>query len=272
MGKRIVTGVLLVVLLLIIFVINNPLLDTIFIFLISIIGMFEYNKAFKSAGYKLVPILGYLSCLPIFLIGTDIQIDTVITIAIIALPIVLITSFVYSILRKLKTNIIDVAISMLSIFYIPFLFSFLKLILILEDGRLYIWFVIFGAFACDTFAYFIGCKFGKRKLCPDVSPKKTIEGSIAGIIGVILSYIIIYIIAKYKLSIDLNLLLVISMAIISGIIGQFGDLAASSIKRFCKVKDFGTIMPGHGGILDRCDSIMFVAPIVYIILKLYIFL
>ena len=62
------------------------------------------------------------------------------------------------------------------------------------------------------------------------------------------------------------------MAIVSGVNGQFGDLAASAIKRFCKIKDFGTIMPGHGGILDRCDSIMFVAPLVYIILKVYMFM
>ena len=135
-----------------------------------------------------------------------------------------------------------------------------------------IWFVIMGAFACDTMAYLIGCKFGKRKLCPDVSPKKTIEGSIAGIIGVIIAYIIIYAIAKYGFSIQLNIWLIMLMAIVSGVNGQFGDLAASAIKRFCKIKDFGTIMPGHGGILDRCDSIMFVAPLVYIILKVYMFM
>ena len=149
------------------------------------------------------------------------------------------------------------------------MFSFLKLILNLENGRLYIWFVIFGAFACDTLAYLIGSKFGKNKLCPDVSPNKTIEGSIAGIIGVILSYIIIYIIAKYCLNISLNIWLVILMAISTGIVGQFGDLAESALKRFCKIKDSGKIIPGHGGVLDRFDSIMFIAPVVYMILKVY---
>ena len=82
----------------------------------------------------------------------------------------------------------------------------------------------------------------------------------------------VYIIAKYCLNIDLNIWIVMVMAIVSGIIGQFGDLSASAIKRYCKIKDFGYIMPGHGGILDRCDSIMFVAPLVYIILKVYMFM
>lgn len=270
--KRVITGAVLIALIILILWINIPLVDTIFILLISLMGMYEYNKAFKSAGYNVVPIVGYISCFSILLMGLNIPTDITILISRIAIPSVLIVTFIYSILSKLKITIIDVAITILSIVYIPFLFSFLKLILMMEHGRLFIWFVIMGAFACDTFAFLIGCKFGKRKLCPEVSPKKTIEGSIAGILGVVITYIIIYVIARFCLNIYLNIWILMLMAIISGIIGQFGDLAASSIKRFCNIKDFGLIMPGHGGILDRCDSIMFVAPIVYMILKVYMFM
>lgn len=270
--KRVITGAVLIALLILILWINIPLVDTIFILLISLMGMYEYNKAFKSAGYNVVPIVGYISCFFILLMGLNIPADITILICRIAIPCVLMVTFIYSILRKLKVTVIDIAITILSIVYIPFLFSFLKLILMMENGRLFIWFVIMGAFACDTFAFLIGCKFGKRKLCPEVSPKKTIEGSIAGILGVIITYIIIYAIARFGLDIYLNIWIVMLMAIVSGIIGQFGDLAASSIKRFCKIKDFGSLMPGHGGILDRCDSIMFVAPIVYMILKVYMFM
>lgn len=270
--KRVITGAVLIAILILILWINIPLVDTIFVFLISTMGMHEYNKAFKTAGYNLVPLIGYISCIPILFMDFNIGSHNILLIATVAFPCILILTFIYSILRKLKVTIIDVAITILSTIYIPFLFSFLKLILMMENGRLLIWFVIAGAFACDTFAYLIGCKFGKRKLCPDVSPKKTIEGSIAGILGVILAYIIIYVIATYCLNMNLNILIVLLMAIVSGIVGQFGDLSASSIKRFCKIKDFGSIMPGHGGILDRCDSIMFVAPIVYMILKVYMFM
>ena len=272
MKKRVITGAVLIALIILILWINIPLVDTIFILLISLMGMYEYNKAFKSAGYNVVPIVGYISCFSILLMGLNIPTDITILISRIAIPSVLIVTFIYSILSKLKITIIDVAITILSIVYIPFLFSFLKLILMMEHGRLFIWFVIMGAFACDTFAFLIGCKFGKNKLCPEVSPKKTIEGSIAGILGVVITYIIIYFIARFCLNIYLNIWIIMLMAVVSGIIGQFGDLAASSIKRFCKIKDFGLIMPGHGGILDRCDSIMFVAPIVYMILKVYMFM
>ncbi len=272
MKKRVITGTVLIALVISILWINIPLIDTIFIFLLSILGIYEYNKAFKSIGYKLVPILSYLSCFTIFLFEFNLSTSNIILFIKIFIPIIIILTFIYAILTKLKVNIIDVAISVLSIFYIPFLFSFLKLILMMENGRLFIWFVIMGAFACDTFAYLFGRKFGKNKLCPDISPKKTIEGFVAGIIGTILSYIVIYVISNYYLKIDLNIYIVLLMGVVSSIVGQFGDLAASSIKRFCKIKDFGTLMPGHGGILDRCDSILFVAPIVYIILKIYMFM
>ena len=272
MKQRVITGAFLIAILILVLFINIPLVDTIFIFLISVIGMYEYNKAFKNAGYNLVPLVGYISCVPILFMDFNIESHNVLLIATIALPSILILTFIYSILTKLKITVIDVAVTILSTIYIPFLFSFFKLILMMENGRLLIWFVIMGAFACDTFAYLVGCKFGKTKLCPEVSPKKTIEGSIAGILGVILAYIIIYVIATYCLNMNLNIWIVLLMAVVSGIVGQFGDLSASSIKRFCKIKDFGTLMPGHGGILDRCDSIMFVAPIVYMILKVYMFM
>lgn len=272
MKTRVITGAILIIGLILILWINIPLVDTIFITALSILGMYEYNKAFKSAGYHPIEIYGYLSCLAILLIGIGIDSNITILIARIAIPAILMCTFMYSILKKLKVTAIDVAITLLSIVYIPFLFSFLKLILMMENGRLFIWFVIMGAFACDTCAYLIGCKFGKRKLCPDVSPKKTVEGSIAGIIGVIIAYIIIYFIARYVLNISLNIGIIVIMAFASSIMGQFGDLSASSIKRCCKIKDFGSIMPGHGGILDRCDSILFVAPIVYMVIKVFMYM
>lgn len=269
MKKRVIAGAVLTILVVSVIFLNIPLLDTLVVFLLSLVGMYEYNKAFKSAGYNLVPLIGYLSCFGVFLLGLNLDYSSMLTIICFGLPIIVILSFIYAVLTKLKTNIVDVALSIFSIIYIPVMFSFLKLILNLENGRLYIWFVIFGAFACDTLAYLIGSKFGKNKLCPDVSPNKTIEGSIAGIIGVILSYIIIYMIAKYCLNISLNIWLVILMAVSTGIVGQFGDLAESAVKRFCKIKDSGKIIPGHGGVLDRFDSIMFIAPVVYMILKVY---
>ena len=127
-----------------------------------------------------------------------------------------------------------------------------------------------GAFISDTFAFLVGSKFGKTKLAPDISPNKTVEGSIGGILGVILSFIIITLVGNYKLGINGNVFYWTLISIAASVAGQFGDLTASAIKRYCKIKDFGNIMPGHGGVLDRFDSLMFVAPIVYLFIKIYI--
>ena len=269
MKKRVISGLVLTILLVIIYFVNLPIVDTLFIFLVSALGIYEYNKAFKQKGHGLVPLVGYISCLPLLLIGNiNLNSKTILTIITITVPVLLIAMAIYIIILNKKKNIVDVAITLLSIVYIPFLFSFLKYILSMENGRIYILYVILGAFACDTFAFLVGVKFGKHKLSPNISPKKTIEGSIGGILGVIVTYILITIIANKFFNFNMNIIISLISAIIVSVVGQFGDLFASLIKRYCGVKDFGSIMPGHGGVLDRLDSVLFVAPIVYIIIQL----
>jgi phosphatidate cytidylyltransferase len=108
---------------------------------------------------------------------------------------------------------------------------------------------------------------GKRKLCPDVSPKKTVEGSIGGIFGSIIGVLL----WSYFISSTATAWYqIILLGIVAGVISQIGDLSASLIKRYIGVKDYGKIMPGHGGILDRFDSILFTAPIVYYYIKIFI--
>ncbi|MGD9569721.1 MAG: phosphatidate cytidylyltransferase [Sedimentibacter sp.] len=122
----------------------------------------------------------------------------------------------------------------------------------------YVWLVYIIAFGSDTFAYFTGKMFGKHKLYPEVSPNKTIEGAIGGIIGctiISLFYFDYLRINKY--------ISIIIFSVSASVFSMVGDLAASKIKRENGIKDFGYILPGHGGILDRFDSVLFVAPIVY---------
>lgn len=270
MGKRVVSAIIFVALLILIMFINNPIVDSIIVVMLSIMGIYEYNKAFKSAGFKPISWVGYAACLTIFTMGGILSDENKILLIKIALPALVIAIFMYVILTNLKRTIIDIAITIFSLIYIPFMFSFVKLILIMPQGRLLIWFVFLGAFASDTFAYLIGTKFGKTKLCPDISPKKTVEGSIGGIIGVVLSYLILTYIANKFFAMNIKYIYIIMAGVIAGIAGQFGDLSASAIKRYCNVKDFGNLIPGHGGILDRFDSILFVAPVIYMFLKLYI--
>ena len=125
------------------------------------------------------------------------------------------------------------------------------------------------AWSCDTFAYFSGRFLGKHKLIPYVSPNKTVEGSIGGVIGAIICCLIyLFILDKLPYNIAFNTQYAVSFAVIGlvgGIFSQIGDLIASSIKRDEDIKDFGWIFPGHGGFMDRFDSVMFIAPIVLIL-------
>lgn len=117
---------------------------------------------------------------------------------------------------------------------------------------------------CDSFAYFIGTALGKHKLAPSVSPKKSWEGAIAGIFGALISFYLFDTI--FALSIQNGFLLLFSFTV--GVIGQLGDLAESKIKRDFNVKDSSNLLPGHGGLLDRLDSIMFVFPTIFAIILL----
>lgn len=147
-------------------------------------------------------------------------------------------------------------------------------IVLMYNHKMYtFWIASVFLIACcsDTFAYFTGVLFGKHKLAPILSPKKTIEGSIGGVIGTgLATYILIVAFSsQYPILMDISCELVIVYMLIA-LLSQVGDLVASAIKREYGVKDYGHILPGHGGILDRFDSVIFVAPLVYIILKISI--
>ena len=123
-----------------------------------------------------------------------------------------------------------------------------------------------GAFMSDTGAYFAGRAFGKRKLCPAVSPNKTVEGCVGGFIGSIVGMIVYHLIVKATISLDLGWVMIIVLGIVGSLLGQIGDLSFSVIKREYGIKDYGAIFPGHGGVLDRFDSVLFVSPAYYLII------
>lgn len=139
-----------------------------------------------------------------------------------------------------------------------------------EFGTFYVIVALAIPWVCDTGAYFTGKLFGKKKLCPEISPKKTIAGAIGGvIISTIFTVIICAIYAAYffNSSVRVYYVKVGLITIITSIISIMGDLIFSMVKRGCHIKDFGNIIPGHGGVLDRFDSVVFAVPFVYIILR-----
>ena len=139
-------------------------------------------------------------------------------------------------------------------------------------GVCYIVLCLAGAWLGDSGAYFVGTFFGKHKLCPEISPKKTVEGAVGGVVtvGIVFAlYAFFYrLVQGYRgYEFDVNYLYLVIMGIICGILGIIGDLSASLIKRQYGIKDFGNIMPGHGGLMDRFDSVLFVAPFMMFVLS-----
>jgi phosphatidate cytidylyltransferase len=147
------------------------------------------------------------------------------------------------------------------VFYVGWLLSLL-VTLRLEAGRNWVFFALFATFASDTAAYFIGKAFGRHKLAPAISPGKTWEGAAAGVAGAIIACLLFTLPTELHLS--LNILEAVVLGALVSVFGQCGDLAESLLKRNCKVKDSGKLMPGHGGILDRIDSVLFAGALVYL--------
>lgn len=162
--------------------------------------------------------------------------------------------------RKLE----DAMATITGLVYVVF-FSFHVTLVEQTEYGILIWLVVLTAFGTDIMAYFSGFLFGKHKLCPKISPKKTIEGSIGGTLGsVILSGLFGFFFAPEVL---VHCLII---GVLGGIVSQFGDLTASIFKRKMGIKDYGNLIPGHGGILDRFDSVLFTGPLVYYYIVLVI--
>ena len=139
------------------------------------------------------------------------------------------------------------------------------------DGVFLILFGLFCAWMTDTFAFFVGSKFGKHKMCPKISPKKSVEGAIGGVVGAALLHVILLAVFKKFFSgaeSSLSYIGVVLVSVLLSVISMLGDLAASTIKRNYGIKDFGKIFPGHGGVMDRADSVSFVLPTLYAVITL----
>lgn len=270
--KRTITGVITLPVLAIILIFSNTIIMDIFTAIIACISMYEYFHCFKSTN-KANPsqYLGYIYCILIaFTHFVDERLLTSIIIAII--PVSLVVLFAELVLSKGKKTVTDIAVTMLGICYIPLMLIYLSLVRDMEldhglNGKILIWFVLIASWGSDIFAYFIGRHFGKHKLTA-VSPNKTVEGAVAGVVGAILLGILFTILCNTIWGVGINYLLIGCIMAILSIVGQIGDLAASSIKRYCDIKDFSELIPGHGGMLDRIDSIIFVLPFAYILFSI----
>ncbi len=231
---------------------------------ISVLGLFEFYKATGLLAHKGLCALGYVAgaaiCLRFF-----IPVDFLL----VMLYAFMLTLFCIMLKSHKTVSVTEGAMVIFSLVYIPFFLSTLVDICIAENGNYYLWLVFVGAILTDTCAYFSGVFLGKHKLCPEISPKKTIEGSVGGTLGCVIFVMLFGLLLDKKFGLQVNYVAFGVLGVLIAVVSQIGDLTASIIKRKYGVKDYGSLFPGHGGILDRLDSIIAVSPLVYLFVKFF---
>ena len=233
---------------------------------IAMLAMQEYFNAI-SKDSKPVRWIGYVSCIFIGLIHIIPVYFSISQVLMMGIPTILLILFAQVIFTNMETSFKDIAYTFFGMAYVIGCIAFIALLRGLDNGRILVWYGIIAAWGTDTFAFLIGMRFGKHKLSK-ISPKKSIEGAVAGTIGAVLIAIVYTIIMNNLYSLGYSYLFVTISTIVLSIIGQLGDFAASSIKRYVDVKDYSNLIPGHGGMLDRIDSLMFLAPFAYILMSI----
>lgn len=277
MKTRVITGLVgLVVVIGWLFSMYTPVFTAV-LAIVSAIGVYELLKAFEIRSLPLkILSLAVSAVIPFyFSYGSllNIPIFPVITIVVLAALIIMVLDFE-------KTKFEQVACSLFAAAFVP---SALSGIILFRDVYINfpdaykktdgIFLILFAFFCCwlsDTFAYFCGRFFGKHKLAPVISPKKTVEGAVGGIICTAILNTVLFFVFRlnFNLTDKISLPLVIISSVCLSVISIFGDLAASTIKRHHGIKDFGNLLPGHGGVMDRFDSSCFVFPALYAIISI----
>lgn len=255
---RTISGIVLIAILLVTFIMGGYVIFGLTLIL-SLIGLTEI---YKTVGIEKTPlgIIGYVCAIAyyglVFWKGTEYM-----SVFIIALLMVMMAVYVFT-FPKYKTE--QVLMGFFGVIYVAVLMSFLYLIRITDDGAFTIWLIIISSWGCDTCAYLAGVMAGKHKMAPILSPKKTIEGAIGGIAGAAaIGAIYGVAVGEYIDAVDNAPVYFAILCACAGIISMIGDLVASAIKRNYEIKDYGKLIPGHGGVLDRFDSVIFIAPVIY---------
>ena len=263
--KRVTSALLGFPLVLIVLLIQNKYIVDIALTIIAYISMSEYFNAVSKVS-KPVRWVGYLCCTSIAFVHIipETWLQIIVTLSV---PTILLLLFAQIIATDMKTDLKDVAYTLLGICYVVFLTMFVAFVDGMPKGNLLIWYVLFAAWGTDIFAFFVGKLIGKHKFSK-VSPKKSIEGCIGGIIGAVALILIYTYVINTFWNMNYSYLIMTIVAIGLSIIGQLGDFAASSIKRHVDIKDYSNLIPGHGGMLDRIDSLLFIAPFAYAIFRM----
>lgn len=226
---------------------------------VSLIGMRELYKVMKVSDehVTVLELVGYLGAV-LYYIAMKADFGNYGTMAIIISMILILFVYVFS---YPKYHAEQVMAAFFGVVYVAVMLSFIYLTRSLPDGKFLVWLIFLCSWGCDTCAYCVGMLIGKHKMAPVLSPKKSIEGAVGGVAGAALLGVIYAAATQGKMA-EYALI-----CAVGALISMVGDLAASAIKRNQNIKDYGKLIPGHGGILDRFDSVIITAPVIYYLAK-----
>ena len=255
---RLLSGIVLVILALALIITGGDIL-LVGIGVVSLIGLFELYRVFRVEksvagymGYALIVVYycnlkwNFIPDMMMFVIGT-------------LVVFMLVYVFTYP---KYKTE--QMLAAFFGIFYVSVMLSYVYQTRIMEKGAYLVWLIFLCSWGCDTCAYCVGVLIGKHKMTPKLSPKKSWEGAVGGVIGAALLTVIYgFVFQKAMETTTRDILILAAICAVGAVISMIGDLTASAIKRNYDIKDYGKLIPGHGGIMDRFDSVIFTAPVIY---------
>ena len=251
---RLISGVVLVAIALVTIGLGNWVLFPTLL-LVSLIGARELYQAMKVSkkGFSLLELGGYAGII-LYYLGMVFLEEKFHLAAILAGLVILMFIYVF---RYPEYHAHQVMAAFFGIVYVGVMLSCVYQARMLPGGHFHVWLIFLCSWGCDTCAYCAGMLFGKHKMAPVLSPKKSVEGAVGGVAGAVLLGVIFAAVTKGPAA---------EYAAICGagaLISMVGDLAASAVKRNMEIKDYGKLIPGHGGILDRFDSVIFTAPVIY---------
>lgn len=271
MKQRVITAIVLVIVAIPICILSNTVAFPIAMAFLGVVGVYELLGCMKTRKnyFISVPLYAMALAMPFatrYFDSTLLKKPSAVVLILLAYGLYLLAVWIISYEKDPQVDMNIYLTSALVSLYIIGAFSSIIMIRDTDHGEYYWYFVFIGAWVTDTFAYFSGRLFGKHKLMPKTSPKKTVEGSIGGMAFCVILFVAYAAIINHFTESEISLLLVALIGFVCSIVSQIGDLSMSVIKRTYGIKDYGKIFPGHGGVLDRFDSILAVSIVLAIFL------
>ena len=280
---RLISGIVLVAIALLAFIFGGEILLGISVF-ISIAGYLELCRAVgvkekdkKINALEIVGIIGILAYYAVLYFFPAVEEGNAamsmgnVVYAVIPVIGVFMRSMLLYVVRFPKYRSEQIMANVFNFLYAPVMLSFIYLTREQEVGKYIVWLILISSWGCDTCAYVVGMLIGKKKIFPVLSPKKSLEGCIGGVVGAGLIAALYAVFAVENVFPDKRVTIVITViCMVGAVMSQVGDLAASAIKRNHEIKDYGKLIPGHGGIMDRFDSVIVTAPMIYFLTVLFL--